>query len=153
MPRSTPKSAGDHVRRKAPAVKARNTDKASAMADAADAIPDAAMDMRASAGQDTAIDGSNEMLAALMLPDCLDSAATPDLKDMFMARRGNAIIIDASQVRRVGVQSLQVLVAAARTWRSEGLDFRLENPSAELIETIALVGLPREELQIEGMPQ
>ncbi len=86
----------------------------------------------------------------LMLPDCLDSAAAITIKDMLLSQRGNAIAVDASQVRRVGVQSLQVLVAAARSWQRDGLSYRLENPSSEFLETIALVGLPHQELLLEG---
>jgi anti-anti-sigma regulatory factor len=85
-----------------------------------------------------------------MLPDCLDSSAAATIKEMLLARRGNALVVDASQVRRVGVQPLQVLVAAARTWQSDGQGYRLENPSPEFLETIALVGLPREDLLLEG---
>lgn len=86
----------------------------------------------------------------LMLPDCLDSAAAITIKEMLLTQRGNAIAVDASQVRRVGVQSLQVLVAAARSWQRDGSSYRLENPSSEFLETIALVGLPHQELLLEG---
>ena len=86
----------------------------------------------------------------LMLPDCLDSAAAITIKEMLLTQRGNAIAVDASQVRRVGVQSLQVLVAAARSWQRDGLVYRLENPSSEFLETIALIGLPHQELLLEG---
>jgi anti-anti-sigma regulatory factor len=92
----------------------------------------------------------NQASQPLMLPDCLDSAAAITIKDMLLTQRGNAIAVDASQVRRVGVQSLQVLVAAARSWQRDGLSYRLENPSSEFLETIALVGLPHQELLLEG---
>jgi anti-anti-sigma regulatory factor len=87
---------------------------------------------------------------ALVLPDCLDSAAAITIKEMLLSQRGNALAVDASQVRRVGVQSLQVLVAAARAWQRDGLSYRLENPSPEFLETIGLVGLPRQDLLLEG---
>ena len=89
-------------------------------------------------------------LPALMLPDCLDSEAAITVKEMLLAQRGNALAVDASQVRRVGVQSLQVLVAAARAWQRDGLSYRLENPSPEFLVTISLVGLPRQDLLLEG---
>lgn len=90
---------------------------------------------------------------SLTLPDCLDSAAAFTVKEMLLAERGKEIVVDASQVRRVGVQSLQVLVAAARTWQHEGHSYRLENPSPEFLETVALVGLKREDLLLEGTQQ
>lgn len=86
----------------------------------------------------------------MMLPDCLDSAAAGTIKEMLLAQRGNALTVDASQVRRVGVQSLQVLVAAAADWQRNGLNYRLENPSREFLETIALIGLPHQDLLLEG---
>ena len=93
---------------------------------------------------------SHESSPALMLPDCLDSSAAAAVKDMLLARRGNALVVDASQVRRVGAQSLQILVAAARTWQSDGHNYCVANSSSEFLDTIALIGLPREDLQLEG---
>ncbi len=86
----------------------------------------------------------------LMLPECLDSSAAADVKDKLLERRGNPLVVDASQVRRVGAQSLQILVSAARTWAADGLSYRLTNPSSEFLDTIALVGLPRQDLLLEG---
>jgi anti-anti-sigma regulatory factor len=89
----------------------------------------------------------------LMLPDCLDSSAASAIKEMLLARRGTAIVVDASEVRRVGAQSLQVLVAAARTWQADQQSYRMTSASAELLETIALIGLPHEDLLLEGPQQ
>jgi len=89
----------------------------------------------------------------LMLPDCLDSSAASAIKEMLLARRGTAIVIDASEVRRVGAQSLQVLIAAARTWQADQQSYRMTSASAELLETIALIGLPHEDLLLEGPQQ
>jgi anti-anti-sigma regulatory factor len=72
---------------------------------------------------------------------------------MLIARRGNAIVIDASQVNRVGAQSLQVLVAAARTWKADQQSYRITNASTELLETLALIGLPHDDLLLEGSHQ
>jgi anti-anti-sigma regulatory factor len=89
----------------------------------------------------------------LMLPDCLDASAAAELKEMLQARRGSTLVIDASQVRRVGVQSLQILVASARTWQSDGQSYRVTNSSSELLDAITLIGLPHEELRLEGFQQ
>jgi anti-anti-sigma regulatory factor len=91
--------------------------------------------------------------ATLTLPENLDSAAAADVRDMFVARRGNALVVDASQVRRAGTQSLQVLISAARTWEADGKSYRVTDASTELLDTIALIGLSREDLQVEGMMQ
>jgi len=91
--------------------------------------------------------------AALILPDCLDASAAAAVKDMLLARRGNALVVDASQVRRVGAQSLQILIAAARTWQADGMSYCVTNSSSELLDTIALIGLSREDLMLEGTMQ
>jgi chemotaxis protein CheX len=91
-----------------------------------------------------------ESTAALILPDCLDASAAAAVKDMLLARRGNALVVDASQVRRVGAQSLQILIAAARTWQADGMSYCVTNSSSELLDTIALIGLSREDLMLQG---
>jgi len=88
--------------------------------------------------------------AALILPDCLDASAAAAVKNMLLARRGNALVVDASQVRRVGAQSLQILIAAARTWQADGMSYCVTNSSSELLDTIALIGLSREDLMLQG---
>jgi chemotaxis protein CheX len=92
----------------------------------------------------------NSLDSAVMLPECLDSAAASAVKEMLLARRGSPLVVDASQVRRVGAQSLQVLIAAARTWQADGQSYRLTNSSTELLDTLTLIGLPRESLLLEG---
>lgn len=158
MPRAKQKSAGAGRRRKEVPVKARGpkAEAATAMtATEADAVassyPDETPDE--AAATDTPAIVSEPAPPALMLPDCLDSSAAIEIKEMLLAQLGNSIVVDASQVRRVGVQSLQVLVAAARTWQRNGHGYRVENPSSEFLETIALVGLPREDLLLEGTHQ
>lgn len=154
MPRAKHKSAGAGRRRKEAPVKAREP---KAEAETAMAATDVSAGSASYPEEPTAAEmpsiGSDEASSALMLPDCLDSSAAAAIKEMLLAQRGNAIVIDASQVRRVGVQSLQVLVAAARTWQVDGQSYRLENLSSEFLETIALVGLPREDLLLEGTHQ
>lgn len=154
MPRAKHKSAGAGRRRKETSAKAREP---KAQAETAMAIADVSADGASFPEEAIAAEipsiGSDQASSPLLLPDCLDSSAAAAIKEMLLARRGNAIVIDASQVRRVGVQSLQVLVAAARTWQGDGQSYRLESPSSEFLETIALVGLPREDLLLEGTHQ
>lgn len=152
MPRAKQKAGGTSRRRKeAPAVKA---DHSMAELEAATTVTDvnalAAFHPDEAVATELSPIAQDQAAPALMLPDCLDSAAAITIKEMLLGQRGNAVAVDASQVRRVGVQSLQVLVAAARTWQRDGLSYRLENPSPEFLETIALVGLPRQDLLLEG---
>jgi chemotaxis protein CheX len=149
MPRAKQKAAADGGRPKAgtgKSAKAKTKPRRAAGAKAkgkAKATPVVEIDEPAPVASST----------ALMLPDCLDASAAAAVKDMLLARRGNALVVDASQVRRVGAQSLQILIAAARTWQADGMSYCVTNSSSELLDTIALIGLSREDLMLEGTLQ
>jgi chemotaxis protein CheX len=88
--------------------------------------------------------------ATIALPETLDSSSADTLKAELLANRGSPLVVDAGQVRRTGMQAVQILLSAARTWRAEGQSYAVANASDEFLETLALVGLPREHLLIEG---
>lgn len=154
MPRAKQKTAASRRKRK-PNPKKSSKVKAKANEAAALELPGNANSSEINIGaEETAeIAVAESDSQALMLPDCLDSSAVATIRDMLLARRGNAIVVDASQVRRVGAQSLQVLIAAARTWQADGHSYRVTNSSPELLDTIALVGLAHEDLMLEGSSQ
>lgn len=77
----------------------------------------------------------------LQLPEVLDLRAAAPLAQTFLARRGAELSVDASSVRRVGAQCLQVLVAAAATWKADGVCLRLEKPTEEFLEGSRLLGI------------
>lgn len=87
------------------------------------------------------------------LPERFDSAAASGVLDEFKRHRGNALTVDASAVRRVGAQGLQILLSATRTWQSDGHALSLENASAELMDAAQLLGLSHSELSISGSLQ
>jgi anti-anti-sigma regulatory factor len=159
MPRATRKSAGSKSRRK-PASRAKADAAADQLPEILEAVETSQMDgVELTAPDDTITEADTSATPpesaseCLMLPDCLDASAAFELKETLQARRGNALVIDASQVRRVGVQSLQILVASARTWQSDGQSYRVTNSSSELLDAITLIGLPHEELRLEGFQQ
>jgi chemotaxis protein CheX len=88
--------------------------------------------------------------ARFVLPDSCDSSSAAAIKELLVARRGAPLVVDAGQVSRVGVQTLQVLLAAAHTWRADGQSYAVTNPSSALLETIALVGLSGDQFLLEG---
>lgn len=90
---------------------------------------------------------------SFQLPERFDSAAAADVLDGFKSRRGSALIVDASSVRRVGAQAMQILISATRTWQADGHTLTLENPSAELIDAATLLGLSNSDLSISGSLQ
>lgn len=93
-----------------------------------------------------------EGLTALTLPETLDSASASSIKDLLLARRGTPVVVDASQVRRTGMQAVQILISAAQTWQADGQKYFVANPTQEFIDTLALVGVSREQLSVEGYP-
>ena len=79
---------------------------------------------------------------AVLLPEVLDVRAAAPLAGELMDRRGRDLELDASNVRRLGGQCLQVLLAAESCWKAEGLGFRVLSPSSDFNEGLALLGAP-----------
>ncbi|MBS0235495.1 MAG: STAS domain-containing protein [Proteobacteria bacterium] len=98
----------------------------------------------------TSSEPESAVAAALVLPEALDSSSVGSIKELLLARRGEPIVVDAGQVRRTGMQAVQVLISAAQTWQADGQSYVLSNPTQEFLDTLALVGLSREQLLVEG---
>jgi len=79
---------------------------------------------------------------SLQLPEVLDLAAAAPLAKSLAEERGTDIVVDASQVQHLGAQCLQVLLAAASTWRAEGVALHIVNQSAAFLAALELVGVP-----------
>ena len=80
--------------------------------------------------------------ARLVLASCLDMTAAAPLKAQLLAARGTPLTLDASNVRRLGAQCLQVLLAARAAWCGDGLEWRVEDPSPEFADAARLMGCP-----------
>ena len=78
--------------------------------------------------------------AILVLADSLDLTAAAPLAADLLARRGAPAILDASAVRRLGAQCLQVLLAARAAWQADGHAWRVVDPSPEFADNAALMG-------------
>lgn len=76
----------------------------------------------------------------LTLGDSLDVTAAGPLHKELLGRRGRPVSLDASQVRRVGGQCLQVLLSAQSTWAADGAAFEIVDPSPEFADGLALMG-------------
>jgi chemotaxis protein CheX len=77
----------------------------------------------------------------LLLPEVLDLTAAAPLAQSFLSRRGTKLSVDASRVRRVGAQCLQVILAAATTWKADGVRLSLDKPTEEFLEGTRLLGI------------
>lgn len=78
---------------------------------------------------------------AITLPTELDIKAAAPLATELIAARGGDMVVNASQVEKVGAQCLQVLLSAAATWSADGVDLKLEEPSPAFADAIATAGL------------
>ena len=76
----------------------------------------------------------------LALIDTLDVNAAGPLTHTLLELRGQPIALDASQVRRIGGQCLQVLLSAQATWAVDGQAFDITSPSSDFTAGLALLG-------------
>ena len=82
----------------------------------------------------------------LGLPETLDLPAAAPLAESLLKCVGEDLVLDASEVRRLGGSCLQVLLSAARTWSAEGDALTLDRPSPQFVEDLRLFGLTAENL-------
>ncbi|KGF68501.1 chemotaxis protein CheX [Hoeflea sp. BAL378] len=82
----------------------------------------------------------------LKLPEVLDLNAASRLHEQVLAHKGEDIDIDATDVTRVGAQCVQVLLAAALSWRAEDQSLRVNQASDAFIKTLQLLGISDEAL-------
>ena len=81
------------------------------------------------------------MSRVIELPDNLDMPAAAPLAESCSKRVGEPLAVDASRVQRLGASCVQVLLAAARTWKAEGDALTLQNPTPRFLEDLNLLGL------------
>ncbi len=78
--------------------------------------------------------------ATLVLSDRLDAKEAGSLLGDLMGARGHDLDVDASSVRRLTAQCLQVLLSAQGTWAADGRAFRISTLSSEFRDAVALMG-------------
>lgn len=84
----------------------------------------------------------NEKFETVTLPAALDYSSAKSVAEDLIAKRGSPIEIDANLVTRVGGLGLQVLLAAQKTWHSEGLELKIINRSDSFERDLTLLGDP-----------
>ena len=82
----------------------------------------------------------------LKLSPVLDLNEASVLHGKLMELRGRDLKIDASQVERLGVQCVQVIVAAARAWQADKKAFVVEKASDVFEKTLQLIGIDPNQL-------
>ncbi|NOX95962.1 MAG: STAS domain-containing protein [Alphaproteobacteria bacterium] len=71
----------------------------------------------------------------------LDLCAASPLAEEFKAQRGEDLVIDASQVERIGAQCMQVLLSATNTWEADGNKLTIANVTPVFSETTSELGV------------
>lgn len=89
------------------------------------------------------------MTGALALAPRLDLRAAAPLAGKIMELRGGDMQIDAGAVTHLGGLCLQVLAAAAKTWREDGRQMTFSDQSEEFGNALAVFGLSSAALQSE----
>ena len=85
----------------------------------------------------------------LQLAENLDGSQVDPLLSQLAKKRGFPLQINASKVERLGAHCVQVLVAAALTWRSEMHSLQIVQPSSSFVEDLELMGLSLEQISFE----
>jgi chemotaxis protein CheX len=75
------------------------------------------------------------------LKENLDMPLAGPLAEAFGKLVGSPVAIDASRVNRLGASCVQVMLAAARTWKAQGDKLTLKDPSPRFLEDLGLLGL------------
>ncbi len=84
---------------------------------------------------------STSLTHTVTLVRTLDLRAAAALAAELLLLRGSDIVVDASQVERLGGQCLQVLLSAVATWSHDGCALTVVHESQEFIEGLKLLGM------------
>lgn len=93
--------------------------------------------------------GNNAAQSTLKLSPVLDLNEASVLHGKLLELRGEPIVIDASGVERVGVQCVQVLVAALRNWQKDGKAFSVTDASDAFDKTLKLIGIEIDQMLLK----
>lgn len=90
------------------------------------------------------------MSEAIVLASVLDMNAAEPLKAALLAVRGQVVVLDASNVERLGGLCLQVLLSARKTWAADGVELTIAPQSEAFSEQWAAFGASETNEEIEG---
>ncbi|MEM1386682.1 MAG: STAS domain-containing protein [Pseudomonadota bacterium] len=84
--------------------------------------------------------GDNNELS-LHPPAKLSGAEAQGLMRMLTERRGRDVVLDFGHVRQIGVQCMQVLIAAKATWDADALRFEVRHLQQDMRECLDYCGV------------
>ncbi|SCY81544.1 Anti-anti-sigma regulatory factor (antagonist of anti-sigma factor) [Paracoccus tibetensis] len=65
-------------------------------------------------------------MPSLSLPEALDRTTVSAFASTLLASRGEALLLDASPLRRLSALGLEMLVSASKQWTDDGKEFRID---------------------------
>lgn len=83
------------------------------------------------------------------LPSLLDASTAGQLLTKLVRIKGKPVVLDAASVERICVPAIQILISVAATWRANGLELSIANPSEQFHRAIGAIGLPPGTFEIE----
>lgn len=86
-------------------------------------------------------------MTAFRLPPRLLLQDAAALQASLLALRGQPVELEARDVAQLSTPCVQVLLAAARTWRADGRGLALTAPSAEMTSVLAQLAVDPGALQ------
>ncbi len=86
----------------------------------------------------------------ITLSSVLDFSSSGELFSELRDHVGNGVILDGSGVRHLGAPCVQVLMAAARAWESEGVPFAIDQRSEAFVLGLERMGIGADELPGSG---
>jgi len=79
-------------------------------------------------------------IRSITLPERMDASTLSDIQVEILGCRGDDLDLDASKTGRFGGLALQLILAAFRTWRSDGFRLRLLDPSPAVCDAFDALG-------------
>lgn len=74
------------------------------------------------------------MTAQFTLPDTLEGVTLEDVKHQMLQMRGSDLELMGSAVSRINGLGFQLLLSAFKTWKSDGFQVRVVDPSPPLLD-------------------
>ena len=88
--------------------------------------------------------------ATVALVPKLDLAAAASLREVLLAVRGHDVVLEAGAVRHLGAATLQVLIAARRSWADDGAGLSLDAPSEAFEAGLSRLGATMNTITVEA---
>lgn len=84
------------------------------------------------------------------LPQVLDQRGAQTVSARLLDQLGQALSLDASDIRRLGAVGVEMLISAQRQWQADDVPFEVRDWSPEALKSLATLGVDPHALRVEG---